>query len=434
MPWAATSAWAVDVNYNGHRGCTHAREGGHWNPTEWKKHGQGDFPTSVWKGKGRGTWARCTSGGGNGVAYRPGKRGHPCTGAAEIQGYPINIWFQDKTGYRARFNSQAAFWCRFPDTSSAMIEASKRVENNEGRVGNNGPTVYKQLLFGTNPTPHLRGTGFCENVANLSKQVHKDGSTCFEMIKKESGDVVANLQGIKFCRQYPRDPRCKCMNVAGQGFMETCRKNPSWAGCSDINKALAELKKAGVSSATGLFGNADCLVPQICSGSDMYMPQNRPQACANKLAICNQVLKLDNIQAAAGVKAAQACNINFEAEQKKKDAAKAAAAAKVAAAKAAAAKAAAAKAAAAKAAAAARRTPTSSPAAARGTPASSPAAAGGTPARSPVLAGSLVSAITKKTGVNSQMLGIGAVGILLSCCCLVVILLLLSGGGSKSRR
>ena len=48
-------------------------------------------------------------------------------------------------------------------------------------------------------------------------------------------------------------------------------------------------------------------------------------ACANKLAICKQVLELDNIKAAAGVKAAQACNINFEAEQKKKDDAKQAA-------------------------------------------------------------------------------------------------------------
>ena len=48
-------------------------------------------------------------------------------------------------------------------------------------------------------------------------------------------------------------------------------------------------------------------------------------ACANKPLICNQILELDNIKAAAGVKAAQACNINFEAEQKKKDDAKQAA-------------------------------------------------------------------------------------------------------------
>ena len=36
-------------------------------------------------------------------------------------------------------------------------------------------------------------------------------------------------------------------------------------------------------------------------------------------------MELDNIKAAAGVKAAQACNINFDAEQKKKDDAKQAA-------------------------------------------------------------------------------------------------------------
>jgi|SRR6056300_74029 len=400
MPWAAASAWAVAHEYDGHRGCTHAREQGNYDPVNWKKHGQGDFPTSVWKGKGRGTWGRCTRGSGNNVAYRPGKRGHPCSGAAEIQGYPINIWFQDKTGYKSRFNSQAAFWCRFSDTSSAMIEASKRVENNEGRVGDNGQTVYKQLLFGTNPTPELNGTGFCENVANLPKQVHKDGSTCFEMIKKESGDAVAKLKGIKFCRENPKDARCKCINVSGQDFMETCRKNPTWAGCSDINNALAELRKAGVSSSTGLFGNADCLVPQICSGSNMYMPQSRPQACANKLAICNQILKLDNIQAAAGIKAAQACNINFAAEQAKKDRAKAAG---------------------------------GTPSTPSGTP-STPGAPPSTPGAPPSTPGGGIgdyiprSVNELKTDTKKQITVGG--GLFLMCCCLLIIILLASSGGN----
>jgi hypothetical protein len=91
-------------------------------------------------------------------------------------------------------------------------------------------------------------------------------------------------------------------------------------------KGIKEFEKAGLKSATGLFGNADCIVPGICSG-DVFQPLSGVPACANKTAICNQVMKLDNIKAAAGVKALQGCNINFEAEQKKKDAAKAKAAA-----------------------------------------------------------------------------------------------------------
>jgi hypothetical protein len=87
---------------------------------------------------------------------------------------------------------------------------------------------------------------------------------------------------------------------------------------------LRDIQRTGLSSASGLFGNADCLVPGICAG-DVFEPNTRITSCANKMAICQQVMKLDNIKAAAGVKAAQACNINFEAEQRKKDAAKAAA-------------------------------------------------------------------------------------------------------------
>ena len=71
-------------------------------------------------------------------------------------------------------------------------------------------------------------------------------------------------------------------------------------------------------SATGLFGQADCIVPGICSG-DVYEPTTAMPACANKLAICDQVMELDDINAAAGVNAVQACNINFDTAQKERD-------------------------------------------------------------------------------------------------------------------
>lgn len=451
MPWAAASAWAVANDYDGIRGCNHSREGGNWDQNNWTKHGQGDFPTSSYKGKGRVTWAKCTKGTGNNVAYRPGQRGHPCAGSPEIKGIPINIWFQDKTGYGGRFNSssggaQAAFWCRFPDTSQAMVDASGRTENNNGKLAD-GSTVYEQLLFGVNATPSYKSTGFCENVNNLPQKVHKDGRTCYDMIKTKSGEVLSTLKGVEYCKANRTDLKCKCINVSEQGFMTTCKNNPNWAGCTAINNALKELEKAGVSSATGLFGNADCLVPQICSGSDLYMPQVAPQACNNKLAICNQIMQLDNIQAAAGVQAAQACNINFAEEQRKKDDAKAAAAKaaadKAAADKAAADKAAADKAAADRAAAAAAAAPRPSPAPTprpastssptpssklAPTPSSNGAPSPSEPATVPGVAG------TVSNGPDIKLIG-GAAFVIFCLCCMVLLFFAMSGSGrGRGRR
>ena len=136
-----------------------------------------------------------------------------------------------------------------------------------------------------------------------------------------SSAALKKSKGIAFCKKDPYHARCKCINVARTDFIQHCKNNRRLAGCKEILDGIKSFEDAGLMSATGLFGQADCIVPGICSG-DVYEPTTAMPACANKTAICKQVMELDNIKAAAGVKAAQACNINFDAEQKKKDAAK----------------------------------------------------------------------------------------------------------------
>ena len=141
----------------------------------------------------------------------------------------------------------------------------------------------------------------------------------------------------------------------------------------------------------------------------MFEPNTRITSCANKNAICTQVMKLDNIKAAAGVKAAQACNINFEAEQRKKDNAKAAARKKAADA----------------AAAGNRRSPAPSPS-------PSPSGGGGgerkvaskTPSRLP---GPLAN-VARKLGLSDTMVAIVS-GMSMSCFLVLIMVLLLAGGG-----
>ena len=176
-------------------------------------------------------------------------------------------------------------------------------------------SLYEQAVFGVE-VAQGRTDGYCSDIQNLNKVIHKDGGTCFSTIKNE---VERKNQGILFCAKNPKDKKCACINTAKSGFVDFCKKNSNLPGCSEVVKGIKEFEKAGLQSATGLFGNADCIVPGICSG-DVYQPVSPVPACANKNAICNQVMNLENVTAAADLKAVQGCNINFEAEQKKKDA------------------------------------------------------------------------------------------------------------------
>ncbi len=261
------------------------------------------------------------------------------------------------------------------------------------------------------------------------------------MIKGKLGEAAAKVKAIQYCEKNRTDPKCKCINVAGSGFIDRCRQNPNWAGCKEVLAGIKDFENAGLKSATGLYGNADCIVPNICSG-DVYEPNTRLSACANKMAICNQIMKLDNIEAFGDVKAAQGCNIDFAAEQAKRDKAKsmaqsaaeadkrrkeeadaaAAAAKKAAADKAATDKAAAAKLAADKAAAKAK-------------------AAGASPAEVQAAADKAAADIESKPiedfvkptgfgGFSTTQLAIGGGGAFLLCCCLIILILATSGGGN----
>lgn len=90
-------------------------------------------------------------------------------------------------------------------------------------------------------------------------------------------------------------------------------KDDGWAGCDEIVKAYKKFEDAGLTSASGLFGNADCLVPGICDGDKIVPTSGKPGSCNNKLAICDQKVTSDNIKA-QNLLIEQGCEINFEAD------------------------------------------------------------------------------------------------------------------------
>ena len=443
MPWAAAAAWRGGKDYDRTRGCENTHDGTKY--PDWDGHCKGDFWEGEYKGKGRRTRFECAKACGPHVQYARGSGGHPCAGASEIKGIPINISGSDHVGLRGSFsNAPGAFWCRFNDDANTMKAASGRRENTIG--GQGGKSVYDQLIFG-NRVGGYAEDGYCSNANRMGHVVHNDGRTCFQMIKGKLGEAAAKVKAIQYCEKNRTDPKCKCINVAGSGFIDRCRQNPNWAGCKEVLAGIKDFENAGLKSATGLYGNADCIVPNICSG-DVYEPNTRLSACANKMAICNQIMKLDNIEAFGDVKAAQGCNIDFAAEQAKRDktksmaqsaaeadkrrkeeadaaaaAAKKAAADKAATDKAATDKAAAAKLAADKAAAKAK-------------------AAGASPAEVQAAADKAAADVESKPvedfvkptgfgGFSTTQLAIGGGGaFLLCCCCLIILILATSGGGN----
>ena len=426
MPWAAAAAWKSGDDYHRTRGCAGHHDGRKY--SSWDRHCAGDFHEGAHKGRGRRTRFHCASACGNKIQYARGARGHPCAGASQIKGIPVNVTGHDHVRLRGRFNNApGAFWCHYHDNANTMVAASRRRENNAG--GQGGNSVYNQLIFGIRNLGRYHDSGYCSNISRLRHKVHHDGRTCYQMIQGKLGATRAKVKAIQYCQRHRTDPKCKCINVADAGFIARCKRHRNWAGCKEILESLSAIQKTGLSSASGLFGNADCLVPGICAG-DVFEPNTRITSCANKMAICTQVMKLDNIRAAAGLKAAQACNINFEAEQRKKDAAKATArkrAADAAAARKRAADAAARKRAAD--AAAARR---------RGSRRPSPSPSGGgspSPRTSPSVAGTRSSLpgplakVSSRTGLGDRGVAIAGSAILVSCCVMLLVLLLVGGEG-----
>ena len=283
-------------------------------------------------------------------------------------------------------------------------------------------TIKDQLLFGGTFRQGSTGTGYCLIKENLAKKIGNE--TCFQLVSRRINEATANQKAREYCNTSAgrKDPKCKCLNVAGSTFLRDCKANPSWAGCNEVNAGIKSFEDAGLKSATGLFGNADCIVPGICSG-DVYKPLSNVPACANKNAICNQVMKLENVKAFAGVKATQGCNINFEAEQNKRDREKHEAAAKAAAAKKK------------RDAAAKKKTPAPAPASKKA-PAASPTSSGSpAPAAASAAAPAVGGALVKPGGMpQNTKIAIGVGGAVVLCCCLLLMMMMMSGGGGGRRR
>jgi len=192
-------------------------------------------------------------------------------------------------------------------------------------------SLWEQLIFGVQ-TRYGTTNGFCADAKNLSTVVHRDGRTCYQMLQGAGQKALADTKTDTYCATPVgrMDEKCKCINVAGSGFLNRCKANPRWAGCKEIMPRINELQTLlkGSNLTEDDFGNSDCIVPDICGGSGIYMPGSGKPNCAKKMEVCNQVMNQENVKAFGNLKAVQSCNFtganSLDNVQKKRDEKKAA--------------------------------------------------------------------------------------------------------------
>ena len=232
---------------------------------------------------------------------------------------------KDFPGRASNFgNAEAALKCRLNNYTDASLRAWYQTGHIDktGASGTRGDgggakkfrTFYEQLLFGIKTDAGTQRLGYCSKTENLMKEV--GGGTCYAKIKSAINQADADNRAREWCKTNRGSDKCKCVNVqdGGTNFINHCKTNKTWSGCPEIVAAFKTFEDAGLTSASGLFGNADCLVPGLCDGSGVIMPSSgKPNACANKLAICDQKVAADNIQA-QNLLIEQGCEINFEAD------------------------------------------------------------------------------------------------------------------------
>ena len=267
--------------------------------------------------------------GGDHIRYNASRQGHnPCKSANAIKYIGVHQGGVESGQKATDFqNSDIGLKCDFHAINDGILRGwhggtNNHLKNHAGVKGHRGDgqgqhkfrSVWEQALFGIKTSAGTENAGYCLNTAHLMKDV--GGGTCYQKIKDEITATKAEAEARKWCETNRSSPKCKCINVVeagGTNFINHCKGKDGWAGCDEIVEAYKKFEDAGLTSASGLFGNADCLVPGICDGDKIVPTSGKPGSCANKLAICDQKVATDNIKA-QNLLIEQGCEINFEAD------------------------------------------------------------------------------------------------------------------------
>ena len=344
--------------------ATHPGQGGSWRGHEGRYINMSDYTNkepSGFLGLGKGknvTYYNATDTQVNRNAEAPepdcirhlpsGGTHHPCRGIGQSQ----LILSGDGDSKAGMFGSaDFGFSCEFNNAERLINDLKNEARFNTAYVIDDAGvrrTLYDQILWGGYAGGRPLGVtsdglGFCDvrnadgTLKNMHVKVGKNGETCWTLISRKSNHADLALKGHNYCKNNRGDKGCACVNVTTgysenektgklESFLDVCERNQEWAGCKTIIKRRKEVEKLlcpnggdKCPAAAAYGGNADCLAPGICAGTQVgedpediiYPPLVALQACKTNLNICRQLTVAQNVTAAGDMPIIQSCDINI---------------------------------------------------------------------------------------------------------------------------
>src|SRR6056300_437118 len=234
---------------------------------------------------------------------------HPCKnlGASTLIGGGTNSngnW-NDYTGRSSNYeNADFAFKCSISDSdvddnikdwSSSSHMTTARAKDNDGVTTRN---LWEQIIYGIT-TPHVSKNAYCQKLENLSKVVHTDKRTCYDMIDKETQRSFR----VQHCRNNPTDDKCACYNVATHGTAGCITNaNKNLPGCSEVKEGYDSFPEEARTQWDISNFDTTCFATGICARPGQYLPESQPNPCNQTIAVCIQDMDFyGNISAGASV-------------------------------------------------------------------------------------------------------------------------------------
>lgn len=240
------------------------------------------------------------------------KTHHPCLGLGESTllggGTDSDGNWPSYTGKSDNYNNaEFAFKCTIPDSK---IEQNIKKWSSDphmttaGAKGDNGfKNLWSQIVFGMN-NPHItQVNGYCSKVENLTKEVYSDGRQCKDAIS----EALAKAMGKQYCKNYPTDERCACINISDYGTAG-CLSRPNLPGCKELKAGFDKFPGTAQTEIDVKLWTPLCFMTNPCPNSSQFKPDKTPEACKQTIAICKQEQNLYADTVAAGAK------INFKSE------------------------------------------------------------------------------------------------------------------------
>tara|TARA_B100000497_G_scaffold6257_2_gene6180 strand:+ start:5307 stop:6476 length:1170 start_codon:yes stop_codon:yes gene_type:complete len=188
-------------------------------------------------------------------------------------------------------------WNNPTDGTLRTMSSDKRYTN--ATINNYQGTamsIWDQLVWGIKVhNKNTEGQGYCHKIENLLKQVHSNGSTCFDLIEDKISTANAQRKGVEYCKKHPTANQCKCINISQPGGVTYCLQNPTLPGCSKVASTFNGIPEKARTQFSLQNQSTGCFNGTACAGSGFFLPDAVPAVCNNTITVCEQTIDIGDV-------------------------------------------------------------------------------------------------------------------------------------------